>query len=71
VGHTKLPAQHEDIKNTESQEESKKEESKTRVTTFQEFNRRLDSLKAKVMGDEKAWRRLNKDTGGTENVASA
>jgi len=42
---------------------------KVNMTTFQDFNRRLDALKAKVMGDEEAWRNLNRDQHDTSTTA--
>lgn len=48
-----------------AKEAQKKGATAPNMTTFQDFNRRLDALKAKVMGDEEAWRKLNHHQGTT------
>jgi len=46
-----------------SSQENGEKESTRNATTFRDFNKRLDALKARVIGDEDAWQKLNRHAG--------
>lgn len=65
-GENQPPSNHEAQNNGAAMENSAV---KVNMTTFQDFNRRLDALKSKVMGDEEAWRNVNQDMNDTSTIA--
>jgi len=61
--------QQEEVIEQEINELQAEFERKTKMSSFEDFNRRLDALKAKVMGDEKAWRNMDTSSNNAGVIA--